>query len=143
MAAEKWDHEIDILVVGSGAAGYAAAISARYGGAEVIMVEKAPLYGGTTLRSGGGLWVPNNRFQREKGIEDLREDAIRYMARDSFPQLYNPEDSRFGLPENEYNLIARALTANAYWGGGSTIGPAMTYGYVAGITATEETVKQP
>src|SRR5512136_694678 len=70
------------------------------------MVEKAPLYGGTTLRSGGGLWIPNNRFQREKGIEDLREDAIRYMARDSFPQLYNPEDPRFGLPRNEYNLIA-------------------------------------
>jgi succinate dehydrogenase/fumarate reductase flavoprotein subunit len=106
VAAKKWDHETDILVVGSGAAGYASAISARHRGAEVIMVEKAPLYGGTTLRSGGGLWIPNNRFQREKRIEDRREDAIRYMARDSFPQLYNPEDSRFGLPENEYNLIA-------------------------------------
>jgi 3-oxosteroid 1-dehydrogenase len=106
VVAKKWDHETDILVIGSGAAGYAAAISARHSGAEVIMVEKAPLYGGTTLRSGGGLWVPNNRFQREKGIEDRREDAIRYMARDSFPQLYNPEDPRFGLPENEYNLIA-------------------------------------
>jgi succinate dehydrogenase/fumarate reductase flavoprotein subunit len=106
LAAIKWDHETDILVVGSGAAGYAAAISARHRGAEVFMVEKASLYGGTTLRSGGGLWIPNNRFQREKGIEDRREDAIRYMARDSFPQLYNPEDPRFGLPENEYNLIA-------------------------------------
>jgi len=106
VAAKKWDNETDILVVGSGAAGYAAAISARHRGAEVIMVEKASLQGGTTLRSGGGLWVPNNRFQREKGIEDRREDAIRYMARDSFPQLYNPKDPRFGLPENEYNLIA-------------------------------------
>jgi 3-oxosteroid 1-dehydrogenase len=106
VTAKKWDHETDILVVGSGAAGYAAAISARNRGAEVIMVEKAPLYGGTTLRSGGGLWVPNNRFQREKRIEDRREDAIRYMARDSFPQLYNPQDPHLGLPENEYTLIA-------------------------------------
>ena len=106
MATKKLDHETDILVVGSGAAGYAAAISARHSGTEVIMVEKAPLYGGTTLRSGGGLWIPNNRFQREKGIEDRREDATRYMTRDSFPQLYNPEDPHFGLPENEYNLIA-------------------------------------
>lgn len=105
MAARKWAHETDILVVGSGAAAYAAAISARNRGAEVIMVEKAPLYGGTTLRSGGGLWIPNNRFQREKGIEDRREDASRYMARDSFPQLYNPNDPHLGLPENEYKLI--------------------------------------
>jgi 3-oxosteroid 1-dehydrogenase len=106
MAAKKGDYETDILIVGSGAAAYAAAISARHRGAEVIMVEKAPLYGGTTLRSGGGLWIPNNRFQREKGIEDPKQDAIRYMARDSFPHLYNPEDLHLGLPENEYNLIA-------------------------------------
>jgi hypothetical protein len=106
LTLEKWDYETDILIVGSGAAAYAAAISARNRGAEVIMVEKASLYGGTTLRSGGGLWVPNNRFQREKGIEDRKEDAIRYMARDSFPQLYNRQDPHLGLPENEYNLIA-------------------------------------
>jgi len=105
MNAHKWDYETDVVVVRSGAAAHSAAITARSRGAEVIMVEKAPLYGGTTLRSGGGFWIPNNRFQREKGIEDKKEDAIRYMARYSFPQLYNPDDSHLGLPENEYNLI--------------------------------------
>jgi len=94
-----------VIVIGSGAAAHSAAITVRSHGAEVIMVEKASLYGGTTLRSGGGFWIPNNRFQREKGIEDKKEDAIRYMARYPFPQLYNPEDSHLGLPENEYNLI--------------------------------------
>jgi len=105
MSEKKWNYEADVVIVGSGAAAYSAAITARTAGEEVIMVEKGSLYGGTTLRSGGGFWIPNNRFQREKGIEDQRDDAIRYMARCSFPQLYNPSNSRLGLPENEYNLI--------------------------------------
>jgi 3-oxosteroid 1-dehydrogenase len=106
MVRSQWNYDADVIVVGSGAAAYSAAITARSRGAEVIMVEKAALYGGTTLRSGGGFWIPNNRFQKEKGIEDKKEDAIRYMARYSFPQLYNPDDLRLGLPENEYNLIS-------------------------------------
>jgi 3-oxosteroid 1-dehydrogenase len=105
MDTYHWDYETDIVVIGSGAAAYSAAITAKQYGSEVIMVEKGALYGGTTLRSGGGFWIPNNRFQKEKGIIDSKEDATRYMARYSFPQLYNPEDPHLGLPENEYNLI--------------------------------------
>jgi 3-oxosteroid 1-dehydrogenase len=105
MTAAKWDYESDVLVVGSGAAGHSVAITARSKGAEVIMLEKAPIHGGTTLRSGGGFWVPNNRFQRQQGVKDTKKDAVRYMARYSFPQLYNPDDPRLGLPENEYGLI--------------------------------------
>ncbi len=106
MVEYQLNYETDIVVVGSGAAAYSAAITAKHFGSEVVMVEKGALYGGTTLRSGGGFWIPNNRFQREKGIIDSKEDAIRYMARYSFPQLYNPEDPHLGLPENEYNLIS-------------------------------------
>ncbi len=105
MNGKDWDHKADIIIVGSGAAGYTAAITARSKGAEVIMVEKASSHGGTTRRSGGGFWVPNNRFQREKGIADPRDDAVRYMARCSFSQLYNPSDPHLGLPQNEYDLI--------------------------------------
>jgi 3-oxosteroid 1-dehydrogenase len=105
-AAKARTSDADVLVVGSGAAAYSAAITARAHGAEVLMIERASLPGGTTLKSGGGFWVPNNRFQREKGVTDERDDAIRYMARYSFPHLYNPADARLGLPENEYNLIA-------------------------------------
>jgi succinate dehydrogenase/fumarate reductase flavoprotein subunit len=106
MVASDWNYDADVLVVGSGAAAYSAAITAKSNGADVLMIEKAALYGGTTLRSGGGFWIPNNRFQKDKGIPDRREDATRYMARFSFPQLYNPNDPRLGLPENEYNLIS-------------------------------------
>jgi succinate dehydrogenase/fumarate reductase flavoprotein subunit len=97
--------EADVLVVGSGAAAFAAAVTARNHGADVIMLEKSGLVGGTTLRSGGGYWIPNNRFQQALGITDLKEDALRYMARYSYPHLYNPEAAGLGLPENEYALI--------------------------------------
>jgi succinate dehydrogenase/fumarate reductase flavoprotein subunit len=107
MSRRNWDYDSDIVVVGSGAAGYSAALTARSHGADVIIVEKGALHGGTTLRSGGGFWIPNNRFQREKGINDTRNDAIRYMARYSYPHLYNASESYLGLPENEYQLIAR------------------------------------
>lgn len=103
---EELRYEADIVVVGSGAAAFSAAITARSQGCEVIMVEKGSSPGGTTARSGGGYWIPNNRFMREKGLQDPKDDAIRYMARYSYPQLYNPSELHLGLPENEYSLIA-------------------------------------
>lgn len=105
MAEISWDHEADVIVVGSGAAAYSAAITARHNGDNVIMVEKARSYGGTTMRSGGGFWVPSNRFQAEMGITDTKQDAIRYMAHYSYPQLYNPDDPCLGLPNHEFELL--------------------------------------
>ena len=101
----EYDFETDVIVVGSGAAAFSAAITARKQGAEVIMLEKGAIIGGTTLRSGGGFWIPGNRFQKEKGIEDNSEDALRYMARYSYPQLYNSEAPLLGLMENDYELM--------------------------------------
>jgi choline dehydrogenase-like flavoprotein len=101
----KYHSKTDVLVVGSGAAAFSAAITAKKHGADVIMLEKASPIGGTTLRSGGGYWIPNNKFQREKGIKDVKKDALRYMVRYSYPQLYNPKAPRLGLPENEFALI--------------------------------------
>lgn len=97
--------ETDVVVVGSGAAAFSAAITARQLGLKVVMLEKAEQIGGTTKRSGGGFWIPANHHQKAAGIEDKREDAVRYMARYSYPHLYNPEDERLGLPEREYALI--------------------------------------
>lgn len=102
-------YEADVLVVGSGAAALAAAATARQQGASVILLEKATELGGTTARSGGGYWIPGNRFQREYGIHDDKEDCLRYMARYSYPQLYQPQAARYGLPEHEYALL------NAYY----------------------------
>lgn len=98
-------YEADVLVVGSGAAAFSAAVTARAQGASVIILEKGSSVGGTTMRSGGGSWIPSNRFQKELGITDNKTDALRYMARYSYPHLYNPQNARLGLPENEYNLM--------------------------------------
>ena len=62
----------DVLVVGSGAAGLSAAVTAATLGAKVVVVEKEPLYGGTTAWSGGWLWIPRNPLAVAAGI---REDA--------------------------------------------------------------------
>lgn len=99
------NYEADVLVVGTGAAAFAAAITAKNEGADVIMLEKADTVGGTTIRSGGGFWTPNNRLQKEDGIEDTREDALRYMSRYSYPHLYQKNGEDFGIPKNEFELM--------------------------------------
>jgi len=110
----SWDKEADIVVVGSGAAASSAAITARDQGASVIMLEKSSVTGGTTIKSGGVSWVPNNFALRAQGIQDNRGDCLRFMARAAYPQIYNKDDnSSFGLPEHEYSLLA-AYYDNGY-----------------------------
>src|SRR5262245_33660773 len=104
-AQRHWDREVDVVVVGSGAAASTAALFAHAGRASVLMVEKAAIYGGTTRKSGAGYWIPNNYLMRERQLTDPREDCLRYMARTAYPTLYNANDRRLGLPENEFGLL--------------------------------------
>jgi len=76
----RWDRRVDVLVIGSGT-GLAAALAADDGGADVLVLEKAPLIGGTTAVSGGGSWVPNSRPVRENGAEVPREELLGYLRR--------------------------------------------------------------
>ena len=101
----EWDHETDIVVIGSGAAGCSAALFAHESGANVLMLEKADSFGGTTAKSGGMFWIPNNFRMREKGIQDSKHDCLRFMARLSYPTLYTANENRFGLPEHEYLML--------------------------------------
>jgi 3-oxosteroid 1-dehydrogenase len=68
-----------VVVVGSGAAGMAAAVAAARGGAHVTVLEAADHIGGTTTYSGSGSWVPNNPWARAAGIDDSAADALRYL----------------------------------------------------------------
>ena len=101
----SWDHETDILVVGSGAAASCAAVTAHQNKDDVLMVEKAPVSGGTAMKSAGVLWIPNNFSLKEKGIDDKRQDCLNYMARFSYPQRFNPEHDTLGVSEAEYKLL--------------------------------------
>lgn len=74
------DITCDVLVAGSGAGGLAAAVVAADLGLDVIVVEKAPVFGGSTALSAGVAWVPDNRFMRAAGMEDSVETAMTYLA---------------------------------------------------------------
>src|SRR5438046_5861122 len=72
-------YECDVLVAGSGASGMSAAITARYRGLDVLIVEKEPRFGGTTARSGGWLWIPGTSLARGWGIVETPEQARTYL----------------------------------------------------------------
>lgn len=71
----------DVVVVGSGAGGLTAALSAGALGADVTVLERTNLFGGTSAISGAGMWAANNRFMKDLGIPDSRQDAIEYLRR--------------------------------------------------------------
>ncbi|MBL8384299.1 MAG: FAD-dependent oxidoreductase [Burkholderiales bacterium] len=73
----------DALVVGAGAAGMACAISAAHRGLSVIIAEKAPVFGGTTARSGGWLWIPDSPTAREHGFTEVPGAARAYLAHEA------------------------------------------------------------
>ena len=77
----RWDEAVDVVVVGSGFAGLAAAYEARKAGATVAVLEKLAFPGGNSLINGGILAVPGSPQQRAQGIEDSPELMARDMLR--------------------------------------------------------------
>ncbi|SFP42766.1 Succinate dehydrogenase/fumarate reductase, flavoprotein subunit [Geopseudomonas sagittaria] len=71
--------ECDVLVIGSGAAGLSAAVTAAWHGQQVVLVEKDPVFGGATAWSGGWMWVPCNPLARRAGIVEDPELPRTYL----------------------------------------------------------------
>ncbi|HUK10639.1 MAG TPA: FAD-dependent oxidoreductase [Stellaceae bacterium] len=69
----------DVLIVGSGSAGLAAALRAAVGGLKVIVLEKSRWIGGTSAMSGAGTWIPANHHARAAGIADSSDEALAYL----------------------------------------------------------------
>ncbi len=69
----------DLLVIGSGAGGLSAAVTAAKLGLKVIVIEKDPQFGGTTAWSGGWMWVPRNALAYAAGIRESIDMPLQYL----------------------------------------------------------------
>ena len=78
---QAWDKEVDVLVVGSGAGGMLSALVAASNHAEVLIIEKDKLWGGTSATSGAGIWIPGSDTARASGFEDNLDDAFKYLRK--------------------------------------------------------------
>ena len=76
-------YECDALIVGSGAAGMSAAVTAGHHGLNVLIVEKESCFGGTTARSGGWLWIPGTSLARQWGIVEQPDQARSYLRHEA------------------------------------------------------------
>jgi len=78
--------ECDLVVVGSGASGLAAAVTAAWHGLRVVVVEKDPVLGGATAWSGGWMWVPGNPLARRAGIHEDPQQPRTYLTHELGPR---------------------------------------------------------
>lgn len=69
------DKEVDLLVIGGGAAGMSAALFAKLNGLDVLLCEKASQVGGTSATSGGTIWAPGSHLSVKAGVPDDIEQA--------------------------------------------------------------------
>jgi FAD binding domain len=76
-------YECDVLVVGSGAGGLSTAVSAAHRKLNTLVVEKEHVFGGTTARSGGWMWIPNNCPAVRAGVKDSVESARTYLQHET------------------------------------------------------------
>src|SRR5579859_2627381 len=80
--------EVDVVVAGSGAAGMTAALTAAALGRSVLVLEKLDHYGGSTARSGGGVWIPGNAVLKRAGVtsdEAATRDYLRFVSGEEVP----------------------------------------------------------
>jgi len=92
-AAMSLKSQYDLIVVGSGAAGLACAITARKRGLDVVVLEKEPVFGGTTALSGGVLWIPLTHHGRKQNPADSVE-AVRTFMMQETGSFYDEEAVR-------------------------------------------------
>ncbi|MBC8639777.1 FAD-dependent oxidoreductase [Caballeronia sp. EK] len=100
----RFDAEYDVVVCGGGGGGLPCALFSRWLGNRVVILEKAGSVGGTAAKAAFWYWVPNNEPMRRAGIADPKADYMRYVARLSRPEQYDPSLPKLGLSDWEYEM---------------------------------------
>ncbi len=103
-ANNTFDEQTDFVVVGTGGGALCGAMTMLSQGNRVIVLEKSSLVGGTTARSGGVMWIPNNRFLLRDGIDESEERARTYLEALCGEQQNTPGST----PLRRQTYIARA-----------------------------------
>ena len=153
MTAPAWDAEYDVVVVGAGAGGMAAALTAKIEGCSVLLVEKTGRVGGSTAVSGGAVWAPLNAQSARVGHPDSFEKAWTYMRNtvgDAAPAELQQAFLRQGAGMVDYfekntavRLVARSYSPDYYPDrdgaalGGRSLDPAMFDGRELGAKFKE------
>ncbi len=78
---KKWDESYDVVIVGSGFAGLAAAWEAKKAGATVAILEKMRTPGGNSIINGGGVSAAGTPLQEKKGIKDSPDQMLKDMLK--------------------------------------------------------------
>jgi succinate dehydrogenase/fumarate reductase flavoprotein subunit len=124
MSTQDWDKTVDAVVIGSGAGGMAAALTAHFEGLEVLLIEKTDRIGGSTAISGGAIWIPLNSGARNTDYADSPEAVRQYL--DEIVGASAPDQMKHAFLENgprmlEYmarhgalNLVARSYSPDYY-----------------------------
>ena len=141
MTAGTWDAEYDVVVIGAGAGGMAAALTAKIEGLDVLLVEKTDRVGGSTAVSGGAVWAPLNAQSEKVGHPDSFDKVWTYMRNtvgDAAPAALQQAFLREGAGMVDYlekhtavRLVARSFSPDYYPDregaamGGRSLDPAM------------------
>lgn len=99
----RWDHEVDVLIVGSGAGAMTTAICAHDRGLSTLLIEKSSVYGGSSAMSGGSLWIPNNHLMEAAGVRDSSEAALSYLQEITRGQV--PQDKLAAYVEHAPRML--------------------------------------
>ena len=98
---QEFDEEFDFVVVGSGAGSMVAALYLQRQGLRVLLLEKTDQVGGSTARSGGIMWIPNNPFMVRDGVKDSVEQALTYLEAVGVDQ----QDAPAATPERRRRFL--------------------------------------
>jgi 3-oxosteroid 1-dehydrogenase len=104
--------QVDVVGAGSGAAGLTAALTAAHLGLSVLVIEKAGHFGGSTARSGGGIWAPGNTVLRDARVADTPGQARAYLA---YVAEGVPAGRREALLEHGPDMLSLVLAMRFAW----------------------------